>query len=259
MTSAEQVAQAAARACEAVGSRLHVAGGWAHRGHGVTPVTWKAVLWHDTITGPTWSREQLTRLLVDGRSDLPGPIANVQLERDGTAVLIAAGRAYHAGAGRDPLGAGIQSGNLHTCGLEVANLGPNEPWTDRQYRWAVVFTAELCGVALGHYEWAKPPGRKADPWTVDMRRARRDIAGYLEEDDMAGHDKILAEIADNTARQLRLSQALVASQVAAHRAKAGLKPDADSDELWAQRIASGSDDLAEAKRRLNEVAARLES
>lgn len=256
MTPAEQITQAAARACEAVGSRLHVAGGWAHRGHGITPVTWKAVLWHDTITGPTWSREQLTGLLRDGRADLPGPIANVQLERDGDAVLIAAGRAYHAGAGRDTIGAGIQSGNLHTCGLEVANLGPDEPWTAKQYRWAVVFTAELCGLAIGHYEWTT---RKGDPWTVDMDQARRDVAAYLEEDDMAGHDKVLAQIADNTARQLRLSQALVASQVAAHRAKVGLGPSPDSDELWARRIAGGSDDLAEAKRRLNEVASNLES
>lgn len=66
---------------------------------------------------------------------------------------------------------------------------------------------------------------------------------------MAGHEKVLAEIADNTARQRRLTEALVAAKVAEHRAKFGMTPDPLPDELWALRISSGRDNLAEAKRR----------
>lgn len=200
MTPADQLAHAAAVACDTVGSTLHAEPGWRTRGHGITPVTWRAAMWHDTVTGPDWSRAQLTRLLRDGRADLPGPIANVQLERSGDAVLIAAGRAYHAGPGRDPLGVGVQSGNLHTVGVEAANAGAGsgERWSPEQYRWAVVFTAALEVPALGHLEWTD---RKQDPWAVDMNRARTDVT---EEDTMTPEqeDRLVARIADQVTRDV---------------------------------------------------------
>lgn len=193
MSPANRLAHAAAAACHTVGSTLHADPGWRTRGHGKTPPDWRAVMWHDTVTGPSWPRHQLTSLLVRGHPHLAGPIANVQLERHGDAVLIAAGRAYHAGPGSDPLGANIQAGNLHTVGLEAANrgAGSGERWTDVQYRWAVAFTAALDVPALGHLEWA--PDRKLDPWSVDMAAARRDVTRTRQEDEMNPQQQAMLE------------------------------------------------------------------
>ena len=170
--------EAAADAARDAGFDVVAMSGWKTRGHGTTPTSCRAVMWHDTVTPDSWGAGQLRALLRDGYDGLPGPIANLGLERDGTLSLIAAGRAYHAGAGRDPIGAGIESGNLHTVGLEAANAGSGsgERWTDEQFECAVVAT-RACGVQpVGHNEWA--PSRKVDPWSVNMNVARDRVAGF---------------------------------------------------------------------------------
>ena len=178
MTNATLMQRAARAACEAVGSRLYESEGWRARGHGPSQ-PWRAVMLHDTITPPSWSRQQLTRLLRDGYTGLPGPIANVQLERNGDAVLIAAGRAWHAGSGS---WSGITNGNSQTIGVEAANAGRPERWTDLQLAWSVEFVRATGLSVLGHKEWA--PTRKQDPWSVDMNKIRRLAASPVEEDQM---------------------------------------------------------------------------
>lgn len=102
-------------------------------------------------------------ILVNGRSDLPGPLCNVGLGRDGVARLIAAGRANHAGTGSWH----GHSGNSHHHGLEWEHCGyPDEPITEAQIDVAARIHAafadgnyaatEVCQ----HYEWA--PHRKID-------------------------------------------------------------------------------------------------
>lgn len=229
--------------------KLYLEPGWDTRGHGTTPVDWRAVMLHDTVTPSSWSRRQLTRLLRDGYPRLPGPIANVQLDRDGTLTVIAAGRAYHAGPGRDPIGANIRSGNLHTLGIEAANsgAGSGERWTDRQRHVA----AHLCRIAglpaLGHKEWA--PARKVDPWALAMHTFRRDLKSDPEPDPL---EAIMAasEVADQLGRLADATQAAampgLARQVADIRAHYGHDPNPHSDAIWAGRIAAGQATLDDA-------------
>jgi hypothetical protein len=170
MTWAVLLERAANQAATECGTRVRHHPGWRTRSHGAVHGP-QAVMWHDTITPPSWASLSLSRLLADGYVGLKGPIANVQLDRDGTLVLIAAGRAHHAGAGSWP---GISSGNAQTVGLEVANGGRPEQWTDAQRRVAAAFTRAVGVTAVGHKEWA--PSRKQDPWSVDMVAARRSLS-----------------------------------------------------------------------------------
>jgi hypothetical protein len=186
MTWAGPIRLAAEHAARVHGIRVVELAGFTTRGHGPSPGRLLGTMWHDTITPKTWTQTQLFNLLRDGYAGLPGPIANVGLERDGTLGLIAAGRAYHAGSGSWP---GIPDGNSNTCGVEAANAGPSEPWTQPQRSVALTFTRELHRIAglsaatvIGHKEWA--PGRKGDPFTVDMRQVRSQFR-QVEEDDVA--------------------------------------------------------------------------
>src|SRR4051812_40297745 len=71
--------------------------GWETRGIGdVRDVA--GVICHHTA-GPRQGNMPSLRTLVDGRSDLTGPLSQLGLGRDGTFYVIAAGRCHHAGAG----------------------------------------------------------------------------------------------------------------------------------------------------------------
>lgn len=135
----------------------------------------KGVMIHHTATGPNWSKERLTRLLTDGRPDLSGPLCHLQLERDGTFVVIAAGKANHAGSGRWN---NITAGNTNFIGIECANDGVGEKWLQQQVEALGVGVAALLkvlqappGMVVGHKEWA--PKRKIDPRGIDMDMFRR--------------------------------------------------------------------------------------
>jgi hypothetical protein len=115
------------------------------------------------------------RLLRDGRSDLPGPLSQLGLERDGTYAVIAAGRCNHNGYG--------QWGN-DSIGIEAYNTGTGEPWPVVQLEAYDRGTAAICralGVPAtqvkGHRE--TDPGRKIDPTGIDMDAARSRVARLL--------------------------------------------------------------------------------
>jgi len=152
---------------------------WTVRGG--STFTPKGVMVHHTATGPNWSKERLTRLLVQGRPDLKGPLCHLQLERDGTFVVIAAGKANHAGAGK---WGNITAGNTNFIGIECANDGVGEPWPQKQIEALGVGTAALLRVmqatpsmVVGHKEWA--PKRKVDPRGVDMDMFRRYVTNLM--------------------------------------------------------------------------------
>src|SRR4051794_10090300 len=80
--------------------------GWRDRGRGdVGRIL--GVICHHTGTS---SRDNMPTLntLIRGRSDLPGPLAQLGLARDGTYFVVAAGRANHAGKGNFQ---GVRNGN----------------------------------------------------------------------------------------------------------------------------------------------------
>jgi hypothetical protein len=127
------------------------------------------IIGHHTACGPTGDCPS-THVLVNGRPDLPGPLAQLQLCRSGHYHMIADGKANHAGAGTwHSIAAAV--GNAGLLGIEAENMGDgNDEWP------AVQIDAYVRGVAAilahvrlpaerfcTHYEWATPVGRKVDP------------------------------------------------------------------------------------------------
>ena len=82
--------------------------GWRTRGaEGFNP---RGSVDHHTA-GPRKGNAPSLGVCINGRADLPGPLCNVLVGRDGTCYVVAAGRANHAGAG-GPIGPiGVDDGN----------------------------------------------------------------------------------------------------------------------------------------------------
>jgi peptidoglycan hydrolase-like protein with peptidoglycan-binding domain len=167
---------------QAAGLKVATVEGWDTRGRAEfgTPT---GVICHHTV-GPRQGNMPSLNVLIHGRSDLPGPLAQLGLGRDGTYYVIAAGRCNHAGDGSWQ---GITAGNTRFIGIEAENTGgPDDtPWPAIQvqcYRRGVAAIlkhigrgAEFCA---GHKEYALPRGRKADP-DFDMNAFRQAVAGFM--------------------------------------------------------------------------------
>lgn len=167
---------------EAASLKVAVVPGWEARGRAEMGSV-LGVMCHHTA-GPLTGNMPSLRTLLDGRSDLPGPLSQLGLGRDGTFYVIAAGRCNHAGPG---VWQGLATGNTNFIGIEAENTGlPNDtPWPSVQldaYRRGVA--AILLHVhrpalfCVGHKEYATPNGRKDDP-DFDMLTFRRDVANIM--------------------------------------------------------------------------------
>lgn len=169
----------------AAGCHIELVPGWQTRGSATFDP--KGVVWHHTATGKNWTRKSLIDLIIQGTDRVPGPLSQLILERDGTFIVVASGRANHAGKG----GWRGLSGNTSVLGIEAANDGRGELWTPLQvtaYRRGTAAILERLGRnelwMCGHKEWA--PGRKIDPHGFDMDRERAAVAALLnEEEDMS--------------------------------------------------------------------------
>jgi len=155
---------------------------WEMRGHGDVG-TIRGVLCHHTAGPRTGNMPSLTTL-VKGRPGLDGPLAQLGLGRDGTFYLVAAGLAYHAGAGSWQ---GATTGNTSFIGVEAENTGiaNDQPWPDVQldaYQRGVAALLGYLGLpataCAGHKEFALPHGRKIDP-SFDMSVFRAGVAAIL--------------------------------------------------------------------------------
>lgn len=172
--------------------------GWQTRGG--EPFTPKVVIAHHTAN-PNKADAPSLKLVVNGRSDLPGPLCQVLLSRSGIAYVVASGKANHAGAGSWK---GI-SGNTAALGIEAENDGVGEPWSAAQLAaYDRTCAAMLDGIGrsadflCGHKEWA--PTRKVDPRGIDMGPMRARVAALLkggvpvqpeeEDEDMMVWDKV---------------------------------------------------------------------
>src|SRR5881394_1122233 len=141
---------------------------WKSRGRGeMGPV--KGVMCHHTATPASAPGNMPTlKMLIEGRPDLPGPLAQLGLGRDGTFFIVAAGRCNHAGVGNWQ---GFTAGNTNFIGIEGENPGLNNaPWPDMQmdaYRRGVAAILKKVKadaiMCCGHKEYALPHGRKSDP------------------------------------------------------------------------------------------------
>jgi peptidoglycan hydrolase-like protein with peptidoglycan-binding domain len=167
---------------KAAGLKVGVVPGWESRGHGdVGEIL--GVICHHTA-GPKNGNLPSLGTLVNGRPDLPGPVAHLGLGRDGTYFVIAAGRCHHAGAGNWQ---GLTAGNTNFIGIEAENTGRENdlPWPEVQmeaYRRGVAAILAHIGrgpeFCAGHKEYALPAGRKPDP-SFDMGAFRASVAAIL--------------------------------------------------------------------------------
>lgn len=149
--------------------------GWQTRGHGDMGLV-RGVLLHHTA-GPLHGDAPSLPTVVNGRPDLEGPLSQLFLARSGIYHVVAAGKAWHAGAGS---WRGITDGNGHFLGIEAENAGtPADPWPIAQMNAYVVGVRALlkhigapADMAAGHKEYALPAGRKTDPsFDMDAFRA----------------------------------------------------------------------------------------
>lgn len=156
--------------------------GWQTRGRGDVGETF-GVICHHTGGGRNHNMPSL-QVLIDGRSDLPGPLAQLGLGRDGTFYVVAAGRCNHAGRG---IWQTITSGNTNFIGIEAENTGNRDdfPWPAVQvdaYQRGVAAILKRIGrgaeFCAGHKEFALPAGRKDDPG-LDMNVFRSAVAAIL--------------------------------------------------------------------------------
>jgi Putative peptidoglycan binding domain/N-acetylmuramoyl-L-alanine amidase len=164
------------------GLKVALEPGWESRGRGDVGEIF-GVICHHTAGSRNGNMPSL-KLLVNGRPDLPGPLSQLGLGRDGTFYVIAAGRCNHAGAG---LWQGLTNGNANFIGIEAENTGlANDfPWPKVQeeayHRGVAAILKHIgrnCDFCAGHKEYARPRGRKPDPG-LDMIGFRSAVDAIL--------------------------------------------------------------------------------
>lgn len=158
--------------------------GWEDRGADF-PRLPSVVVCHHTGT-PRSSKSDLPteRVLIDGRSDLHGPLCQVGLGYSGTVYVIAAGKANHAGVGHWN---GHNVGNTDSAGIEAESPGDGTWTTAQRHAYPIVCAAihDLLGtgasLTCAHRESAEPHGRKNDPVGIDMDLMRGQVAQLLKQ------------------------------------------------------------------------------
>lgn len=168
---------------EAAGLKVAPVPGWRERGHGDMGLV-KGVICHHTATPTTSGNMPTLNTLIQGRSDLPGPLAQLGLGRDGTYYIVAAGKCYHAGKGSWQ---GLTNGNGNFIGIEAENWGRKQdlPWPSAQldaYHRGVAAILKHVGrsarYCAAHREYALPVGRKPDT-LFDMAVFRTTVDAIL--------------------------------------------------------------------------------
>jgi len=166
----------------AAGLKVALVDGWENRGNGDIGEI-QGVICHHTA-GPRTGNMPSLRTVTNGRPDLPGPLSQLGLGRDGTFYVIAGGRCSHAGKGDWQ---GIKAGNSHLIGIEAENTGLSNdfPWPqvqlDAYQRGVAAILKHIghgAGNCCGHREYALPSGRKTDP-TFDMEFFRSVVTSIL--------------------------------------------------------------------------------
>ena len=169
----------------AEGVRLVEYPGWRDRGHGDFKDIRGVMVHH------TGSDNASAASIAIGRPDLPGPLSQLHIARDGTVSVVAVGVAWHAGVGMYPW-LPTNMGNWHMIGIECANSGtsPTAPhrtnWPDAQYDALVRCCAAInrrlaqnSSRTIGHKEYAGRSQGKWDPGAIDMDILRSDIQAQI--------------------------------------------------------------------------------
>ena len=177
-------------------SRLTVlaSSGWESRGLSSSVNYWAVIAHHTAAT------TDIDNILINGRSDLAGPLCNWALHDNGDWVLIASGRANHAGEGTIPSSEayGVEATGPHGY---PNTYGPAAFHNYEEYEVGSACMLAVMGANIGdlfgHKETARPLGRKIDPY-FDMDPFRKSVATAEEDDDMTSDDwnKLNAKFAE---------------------------------------------------------------
>ncbi|MDQ3914088.1 MAG: N-acetylmuramoyl-L-alanine amidase [Actinomycetota bacterium] len=161
--------------------------GWKTRtaGGSFTP---RGVLIHHTASASVSGDLPCAGICTHGRAGadpLPGPLCNILIGRQGTVLLIAAGRANHAGEGGPHADIPVNQGSTNLVGIECENDGLGEPWPDEQKRVMGIVSATLlkrldqpARMCFGHKEWTS---RKPDPAGIEMSQFRERVQKVLRD------------------------------------------------------------------------------
>jgi hypothetical protein len=163
--------------------------GWQNRGSRDVGKILGVICHHTAGPGPEKGNYPSFDTIINGRPDinLPGPLAQLGLGRDGTWIIFTAGRANHAGIGEVK---GIVNGNSNTIGIEAENSGKqNDPWPavqmDAYQRGVAAILTRVgrdAGFCFGHKEYARfkngKLGRKPDP-SFDMNAFRASVTAIM--------------------------------------------------------------------------------
>lgn len=165
------------------GLEVEVVDGWRQRGR---PFNFypRAIIAHHTASGDRSGNFGSERIVTSGRSDLPGPLCQFLLGRDGKVKIVAAGYANHAGYGGPYLDVPKNMGNTYTYGIEAENNGIGEKWSAKQlnayYRLCAALLVWMgrkqVDRVFGHKEWTS---RKIDPAGIDMNVFRQNVQKAL--------------------------------------------------------------------------------
>jgi len=161
----------------AQGLTVHEVDGWQSRGRDGSFAP-KGVIEHHDASSIKSGNAGALPIIIKGRSDVPGPLAQFQVGRDGTWFIVAAGKSNHAGLGGPIIGIAKNLGNANLYGVEVANSGLGEVYSpalhnslNRGFACILNEVDQPTSHLIGHKEWA--PGRKTDPrHAMSWRRAQ---------------------------------------------------------------------------------------
>lgn len=143
------------------------------------------VIRHHTGSSQRATEQGTLGFVLKGNADLPGPLCQFFIARDGTIHVVTLGAANHAGLGGPWRDVPKDSGNRYLVGVEVDNDGKTEVYPDAQLAASRHLDAALLitmgkdsSWLIGHKEWA--PRRKVDP-KLDMHRERALVAAIIAE------------------------------------------------------------------------------
>lgn len=167
------------------GLPVEVVRGWEHAGR--EPREWVAIVDHHTASNRRGGARAALGTVQRGRPDLPPPLANLLLDRNGVHVVVAAGSANHPGVSYLPLRGGISSSvKSWALGREIELDGVDEPYPPggRQYEAMSIGNAAISiylgldpAVALwDHKSICRPRGRKIDVRPYDLPDGRIRVA-----------------------------------------------------------------------------------
>lgn len=163
------------RAVKNAGVKYKTVAGWRNRGRG-TMGSIQSIMCHHTA-GPASGNSPSLNVVTYGRPGLSGPLSQLFLARDGTVIIVAAGRSNHAGRVSSN-----RYSNSHSIGIEAEATGVTS-WPSGQ----IDAYAKLCKALIdefglstsrvvGHKEAGVPRGRKIDP-NFSMNDFRAKVGG----------------------------------------------------------------------------------